>query len=54
MGFIYKRPVNVGHGFTVNESGSGASITKRVGPVSVNSRGHIRIHIARGLSFRVR
>jgi hypothetical protein len=36
----------------LNLSGSGASVSKRKGRVTVNSRGGGSIRIARGLSFR--
>ena len=38
----------------MNLSGRGASVSKKVGPVTLNSRGRATIRLAKGLSFRIR
>ena len=52
MGFTYRRRKSIGSGSWLNVSKSGASVSKRVGRVTLNSRGGGRIRIAKGLSFR--
>jgi hypothetical protein len=52
MGLIYRKSVRVGANTRVNLSRHGASISKRVGPVSLNSRGRVSVRILPGLSFR--
>lgn len=52
MRFQYRRRKQLGHGTTVNVSKSGASVSKREGPVTFNSRGGGSIRIMKGLSFR--
>jgi len=53
MGFVFNRRVRLGRGATVNISKRGASVSQRIGPLTVNSRGRgsIRTPIP-GLSFR--
>ncbi len=51
-GFIFRLRKGIGGGRTVNLSKRGASVSQRVGPLTLNSRGGGRIRIARGLSFR--
>lgn len=50
-GFRFRKTKNLGDGTRVNYSKSGASVTKKVGPISVNSRGRVTLRIAKGLSF---
>lgn len=52
MGLIIRRRIPVDKTTHVNVSRTGASISKRVGRVTVNSRGRISFRIARGISFR--
>lgn len=51
-GFIFRLRNGIGGGRTVNLSKRGASVSQRVGRLTLNSRGGGRIRIARGLSFR--
>lgn len=51
MGFTFQRRKKV-KGATVNLSKSGGSVSKKSGPVTVNSRGRGSVRIARGVSFR--
>ena len=52
MGLIFRKRVRLGAGTGLNLSRRGASVSKRVGRVTINTRGSGRIRIAKGLSFR--
>ncbi|GAB2749786.1 DUF4236 domain-containing protein [Sinomonas soli] len=52
MGFIFRRTAKLGKNTWLNISKSGASVSRRIGPVTVNSRGKIRIRLGKGLSWR--
>jgi hypothetical protein len=52
MGLTFRKRVRLGENETLNVSRRGASVSKRVGRVTFNSRGGGRIRIAPGLSFR--
>lgn len=52
MGFSYRRRVKLGNGLFGNLSTRGASVSKKIGRVTVNSRGGGSIRLGRGLSFR--
>jgi len=54
MGFVWRRRKRLGRSTFLNLSGSGASISKRFGPVSINSRGRASVRLAKGPSFRFR
>lgn len=52
MGFTFQRRKKLGKGTNLNLSKSGASVSKKAGRVTVNSRGRGSVRIAKGLSFR--
>jgi hypothetical protein len=52
MGLIFRKRVRLGPSAGLNLSRRGASISKRLGPVTLNTRGRGRIRIAKGISFR--
>ena len=52
MGFSFQRRKRLGRSTFLNLSKSGASVSKRSGWMTVNSRGRGSIRIAKGLSFR--
>lgn len=52
MGLIWNRRKNLGKGAAVNLSKSGASVSKRVGRLTINSRGRGSIRLGKG--FRIR
>lgn len=52
MGFRYRRRLRLGRGQWLNVSKRGASVSKRAGRVTVNSRGGGSVRILPGLSFR--
>ncbi|MDR0593711.1 MAG: DUF4236 domain-containing protein [Bifidobacteriaceae bacterium] len=51
MAFRFRKTKSLGKGTLLNLSKGGASVSKRVGPLTVNSRGRASIRIAPGLSF---
>jgi hypothetical protein len=53
MGLVFRKRIQVGENQTVDVSKRGASVAKRVGRVTVNSRGRGSIRILPGLSFRI-
>jgi len=52
MGLVFSRRKRLGHGVNLNLSKSGASVAKKVGRVTLSTRGRGSIRIAKGLSFR--
>ena len=54
MGLIFRRRVRMGRNSWLNLSNRGASVSQRVGRVTMNSRGGIRVRLGRGLSWRIR
>jgi hypothetical protein len=52
MGFVFYRRKRLGRSTSLNLSRSGASVSKRLGRLTLNSRGRGRIRLAKGLSFR--
>jgi hypothetical protein len=53
MGLAFGKRIRIGRNETVNLSKGAASVAKRVGQVTVNSRGRGSIRILPGLSFRL-
>lgn len=54
MPFVWRKTVRGPAGTRVNLSRSGASVSKRLGRVTLNSRGRGSIRVLPGLSFRFR
>lgn len=52
MGFTFRKSKRLGNGARLNLSKSGASISKRLGPVTVSTRGRGSVRLGRGLGFR--
>ena len=52
MGLIFRKRERLSPTSWLNLSKSGASVSKRAGRLTVNSRGQARIRIVKGLSFR--
>jgi hypothetical protein len=52
MGIIYRRRIALSKTAHVNVSKSGVSATKKIGRVSLNTRGRGSIRLGKGLSFR--
>ncbi|MHB1173019.1 MAG: DUF4236 domain-containing protein [Lacisediminihabitans sp.] len=53
MGFYFRKRVRLNKSAHVNLSKSGASISEKVGPVTVNSRGRVTVRILPGLTWRI-
>lgn len=53
MGLIFNRRKRVAKGATLNVSKSGASVSKKAGPVTVNSRGKTTVRLGKGISFKL-
>nr|WP_232959187.1 DUF4236 domain-containing protein [Corynebacterium marambiense] len=54
VGLNDRRRKSLGKGTWLNLSGSGASVSKRFGPLTVNSRGRISLRLPGGLNWRGR
>ena len=52
MGLIFRKTKSLGRSGRLNVSKSGVSVSKRVGPLTVNTRGRGRIRLGKGFSFR--
>lgn len=52
MGFVLRKSFGLGRRTRLNLSRRGASVSRRVGPVTVNSRGGFTIRLLKGLSYR--
>lgn len=54
MGLQYRQKKKTGKNSWINISGSGASASTKIGPVTVNSRGGLWVKFPGGLNFRGR
>jgi hypothetical protein len=54
MGLVFRKRVRTGKNSWMNLSKSGASISRRSGPVTVNSRGQVRVRLGKGVSWRLK
>ena len=52
MGFSFRKTMPVGRSARVNISKSGASVSKKVGRTTVNSRGRATVRLGKGTAFR--
>lgn len=53
MGLIFRKTKKLGKNTRLNISKSGLSVTEKLGPVSINSRGRITIRLGKGLTWRL-
>ena len=53
MGLIFRKSFRGPRGTRINASRSGVSVSKRFGPLTVNSRGHVTLRILPGVSWRI-
>lgn len=53
MGLIFRRTKKIGKNTRLNISKTGASVSHRKGPVTVNSRGKATIRLGKGISFKL-
>ncbi|MDY6050515.1 MAG: DUF4236 domain-containing protein [Corynebacterium sp.] len=54
MGLYYRSKKKTGKDSWINVSGSGVSASKRVGPVTFNTRGGFYVNLPGGFNFRGR
>ncbi|MGN6200490.1 DUF4236 domain-containing protein [Humibacter sp.] len=54
MGLYFRKRTSLGRGTTLNVTKTGASVSKRVGRVSFNSRGRLSVRVLPGLTFRTK
>ena len=52
MGLIWRKSVRLGRKSRLNLSRSGASISRRIGPLTLNSRRRASLRLPFGFSFR--
>lgn len=52
MGLSYRRRVRLGKNSWLNVSKSGMSVSRKVGGVTVNSRGRTSVRLGKGLTYR--
>ena len=52
MGLVYRRSRRLGRRSRINYGTGGASVSYRLGPLTVNSRGRVSLRLGRGLSWR--
>lgn len=52
MGLIWRKTKRINPKTAVNLSKSGASVSRKAGPVTVSSRGRGSVRLGKGLSFR--
>lgn len=52
MGFVFRKTKSLGSGARLNVSKHGASVSKKAGPITLNSRGRARVRLGKGISFR--
>lgn len=52
MGIIFRRRKTIANGTALNLSKTGASVSKKSGPLSISSRGRGSVRLGKGISFR--
>lgn len=52
MGLVFRRRVRTGRNTWLNLSKSGVSVSRRLGRLTVNSRGVSSLRLGKGLSYR--
>jgi hypothetical protein len=52
VGLSYRRRARIGKNTYLNASKSGLSVSRRIGPVTVNSRGRTTVRLGKGLTYR--
>lgn len=53
MGLSFRKTVRLGKKSKLNFSKSGVSVSRKAGPVTVNSRGKVTIRLGKGLTWRL-
>lgn len=53
VGLSFRKTIKLGKKTRLNVSKSGISVSRKAGPVTVNSRGRITIRLGKGLTWRL-
>lgn len=53
MGLIFSRRKKVGKNTTANVSKGGVSVSRKAGPLTVNSRGKASVRLGKGIRFKL-
>lgn len=53
MNLRFQRRIPTSRNGHINLSKSGASYTHRIGPLTINSRGHVTLRLGGGFSMRI-
>lgn len=53
MEISYHKRVKIGKGTFLNISKSGVSVSKKLGKVTVNSKGNVTVNLGNGLTYRI-
>ena len=53
MELLIRKTVRGPRGSRIHVSKRGVSVSKRIGPVTINSRGHVTLHLLPGVSWRI-
>ncbi len=53
MDLLFRRRIPLGRKSWANLSKSGASVSRRVGRLTLNSRGHARLRLGKGFSLKL-
>lgn len=52
MGLQFRKQKKLGKNTKLNLSKSGASVSHKAGPVTVNSKGKVSVRLGKGISFK--
>ncbi len=53
MGLLFRKSFRGPLGTRVNASRSGVSVSKRIGPFTISSRGHVSVRLLPGVYWRI-
>lgn len=53
MGIIIRKSLRGPRGSRTHASKSGLSVSKRFGPLTINTRGHVTLRLLPGVSWRI-
>ena len=53
MGLSFRKTIKLGKKTSLNVSKTGVSASRRMGPVTVNSRGKVTVRLGKGLTWRL-
>lgn len=53
MGLIFRKTKKLGRNTRAYATKSGVSVTRKFGPLSINSRGRVTLRLFKGMSWRI-